>query len=340
MPMAVKNVIDLFCGAGGMSAGFRAAGFRVLLGVDINPSYLATFAANHPQAKTVCTDVGGLNGKEIEKLTGGKKIHVVIGGPPCQGFSMARKRNPRDRRNNLPQEFLRIVGGVRPEWFVCENVVGILSAKLSDGTLVKDKFINTARRMGYQTEYRVLDASDFGVPQARRRIVFIGTRLGKPIIFPSPSGIKSVISTETLLKRRLVNQKYFFSKRLIQGFLRREKENGRRGLGFRWQFIKTGSPSYTIPARYWKDGANALIKYKDGAVRQLTETECARIQGFPNSYVFIGSKREIYEKIGNAVPPPLAAAVAKKLYAGGNGRDSAYASKFSQVLRVSERGFS
>lgn len=336
----MKNVIDLFCGAGGMSTGFREAGFRVLLGIDNNPSSLATFAVNHPRAKTMCADITKIDGKDIKKLLKREKIHVVVGGPPCQGFSVARKRNARDPRNNMPQEFLRIVGEMRPEWFVCENVVGILSAKSSDGTLVKDKFINKARKMGYQTKYRVLNASDFGVPQARRRVLFIGTSLNKPITFPSPNDIKSVISSKTLLKRQLVDQKYFFSKKLIRGFLRREKENRRRKLGFRWQFIKIGFPSYTIPARYWKDGANALIRYKDGTVRRLTEIECAKIQGFPNSYIFLGNRRETYEEIGNAVPPPLAAAVAKKLYAQESDGGNAYASKLSQVLRVSARGFS
>ncbi|MBI4085041.1 MAG: DNA cytosine methyltransferase [Candidatus Liptonbacteria bacterium] len=333
--MVVKNVIDLFCGAGGMSAGFRKAGFRILLGIDINPAYLATFATNHPEAKAVCEDIVGVSGTEIKKLLGEKKVHVVIGGPPCQGFSIARarKRNPKDPRNNMPQEFLRIVAKIRPEWFVCENVVGILSAKLSDGTLVKDKFINTARKIGYKSEYRVLDASNFGVPQARRRVVFIGTRLNKPIIFPSGNNIRAVISSKILLKKQLIDQKYFFSRKLIKGFRRREKENRKRGLGFRWQFIKVGSPSYTIPARYYKDGANALVRYNDKSIRRLTEIECARIQGFPKDYIFLGSKRGVYQKIGNAVPPPLAAAIAKNLYA--TPRNATNASKSLQALRVS-----
>jgi len=335
-----RNVIDLFCGAGGMSAGFQKAGFRILLGLDISPSSVATFAANHPNVKTVCADIVKVKGAEIKKLLSGKEIHVVIGGPPCQGFSMARKRNPKDPRNNLPLEFLRIVNEVRPEYFVCENVVGILSAKLLDGVLVKNKFTNLARKMGYRIEYRVLNASDFETPQARRRVIFIGTRLNKQIKFPEGDGYKAAISAETLLKRNLVDKRYFFSQKLIRGFQRREKENWRRGFGFRWQFLKIGIPSYTIPARYWKDGANALIRYKDGAVRKLTEIECARIQGFPDEYIFLGNKREIYEEIGNAVPPPLAAAVAKKLYAGESGRGGAYTSESSQALRVSARSFS
>ncbi len=310
-----RNVIDLFCGAGGMSAGFRTAGFRILLGIDINQSYLNTFAVNHPNAYSLRADIRDVKGVTIRKLLGGKKIHIVIGGPPCQGFSMARKRNLKDPRNNLPLEFLRIVKETRPEWFVCENVVGILSAKLADGTLVRDKFIALVRRIGYRTEYKILNAANFGVPQARRRVVFIGTRLNRQIKFPKCNGNKTIISPKIIFRRQQVDKKYFFSSKLIKGFKRREKENVKRGLGFRWQFLKIGMPSYTIPARYWKDGANALIRYQDGAIRRLTEAECARIQGFSANYIFFGNKREIYEGIGNAVPPPLAKAVARSLYA-------------------------
>ncbi len=310
-----RNVVDIFCGAGGMSTGFKKAGFRILLGIDINPTYLSTFAANHLNTKVVCADIRNVNRSVLKKFLKRGKIHVVIGGPPCQGFSIARKRNSSDPRNDLPQDFLRIVDEIRPEFFVCENVVGILSAKSSDGALIKDKFINSAKKIGYHTEYQILNAADFGVPQARKRVIFIGTYLKQKIKFPVNNSSKSVISSKLLLKRHLVHPKYFLSKKLIRGFQRREKENKKRGLGFKWQFLKIGTPSYTIPARYWKDGANALIRYNDTDIRRLTELECSRIQGFPDNYIFLGNKREIYEEIGNAVPPLLAKAIAKTLYA-------------------------
>ncbi|XOB40885.1 MAG: DNA cytosine methyltransferase [Candidatus Nealsonbacteria bacterium] len=308
-----KNLIELFCGAGGISEGFKNAGFKILLGIDINPVYLSSFAVNHPNAETLCDDIRHINGSTIKKYVGEKKIYAIVGGPPCQGFSVARKRNVKDSRNNLPLEFLRIVNEIRPRWFVCENVVGILTAKLPSDILVKDRFIGKAKKIGYKTEYRILNAAYFGVPQNRRRVIFIGTRLNKKIRFPSQKGNKTNLSWKILTKKHLVPKNLFYSKKLIKGFQKREKDNRKKGLGFRWQFLKPKSPSYTIPARYWKDGSNALVKYKDGSIRMLTEEECSKIQGFPQNYTFLGNKRKRYEQIGNAVPPLLAAAIAREI---------------------------
>jgi DNA (cytosine-5)-methyltransferase 1 len=314
MSSRARNVIDLFCGAGGMSAGFNQAGFNILLGIDVNPIYVSTFATNHPESKVLCTDLRSIEGKSIKRIIGEKNIHVVIGGPPCQSFSIARKRDPKDSRNTLPQDFLRIVKEIRPEWFVCENVVGILSSKSSNGNSIKNEFVETAHKIGYKTSYKILNAANFGVPQARKRVIFIGTRLNKHVQFPTPNSHKTVVTPSLILRKNKVDKHYFFSKKLTAGFKRREKMNKKRGLGFKWQFLKIGEPSFTIPARYWKDGANALIKYRDGSIRKLTEIECAKIQGFPDGYIFLGNKREVYESIGNAVPPPLSKAIAENLF--------------------------
>src|SRR3989344_9602212 len=118
------NVLDLFCGAGGLSEGFRQAGFNVLLGIDNDESALRTYKLNHPESETLSKDISKISKKDITKKIGNKKINLIIGVPPCQGFSMAGRRNPNDPRNFLVKQFLRIVNMINPEVFVIENVQG------------------------------------------------------------------------------------------------------------------------------------------------------------------------------------------------------------------------
>ena len=132
------NVIDLFCGAGGLSEGFKEAGFTSILGIDHNKSALETFAHNHREAETIFGDIENITKKDIKNKIGDKKVHLVIGGPPCQGFSMAGRRNPNDPRNKLVQEFLRVVNDFKPEFFVIENVQGFRSMTDKNGKLVLD----------------------------------------------------------------------------------------------------------------------------------------------------------------------------------------------------------
>jgi len=177
------TVIDLFSGCGGLSSGFQHAGFEVLLGTDNWADALKTFEYNHKGSKTLVEDINNLTGKKIKELVG-KNIDVVVGGPPCQGFSLAGKREEEDNRNNLVYEFVRIIKEVNPKFFVMENVLGILSMK-KNGKFVKDILIEKFNEIGYENVgVKDFYAHHYGVPQMRRRVVFVGNRIGQPIEFP------------------------------------------------------------------------------------------------------------------------------------------------------------
>lgn len=306
------NAVDVFCGAGGLTCGFKLAGFNTILGIDNDPTAIETFKSNNKESKIICKDITKITRTEIIEALDGKKIDLVIGGPPCQGFSMAGRRDPSDPRNSLFKDFLRIVTYIMPEIFVIENVFGLISMRTSKNEKVIDIIRTEAERLGYTLTYTVLNAANFGVPQKRKRVFIIGSMVGKFDI-KDKSRIKQIPVKTILAQKYKIPQKYFYSKKRIAGFIRREKLNKKRGRGFGWQFLNPEKPSYTIPARYWKDGSDALIRYKNGDIRMLTPKECASIQSFPDSYIFAGSEIQKYKQIGNAVPPSLAKAVAKAL---------------------------
>jgi len=185
-------VLDIFCGAGGMSEGFIQAGFDVKFATDINETAQLTYMNRHNQlgyeTKFVCEDIRNFSKKSnLEKFLEGTKIDVVCGGPPCQGFSLAGKRDKNDPRNMLFSNYIRVIRNVKPKYFVMENVEGILSMKFDEfkgikNKIYKDKTVAEILRdeffqIGYYVEYKVLQASDFGVPQTRRRVFFLGHRI-------------------------------------------------------------------------------------------------------------------------------------------------------------------
>jgi len=317
------NVVDLFCGAGGMSEGFKMAGYNILLGIEADKAAAETYQKNNISAKVIIKDIKKISKKEILDKLEGKKVDVVVGGPPCQGFSMANShRKPDDPRNELYLEFVRIVKMLRPRFFVMENVRGFLNVKINNKGIVEElnQLLNE-----YNVDGKVLTAADFGVPQVRRRAFIIGRRGAGKIPFPEATYardgkdsngkmIKEWKAVKTVLfPKREVDASLFYSKRRIRGFKRREKRNKNNGVGFRWQFLDIKKPSYTIPARYYKDGANALVKYSDTEIRMLDVRECARIQSFPNNYIFASGKIQTYRQVGNAVPPVMAKMIAKSV---------------------------
>lgn len=324
----VKNirptVVDLFCGAGGLSTGFRMAGFDVILGIDSIPVFCETFEKN--DHKSICGDIRDTSVEQIKAAIRNRSVDVVVGGPPCQGFSMAGKRDTKDPRNSLFMEFVRIVAGLKPKFFVMENVLGILTMKTEKGEFVKDIIMKEYNKIGYKVEVKKLHAADYGVPQKRKRVIFIGTKTGKKIKFPEPSHSKQPLArydglmtkkwvpvSSVLLPREKVDNKFFHSEKMIKGFIERKKRNDEKGRGFGAQYLKFDKPSYTISARYWKDGADALVKYSEKEIRMLTPEECAAIQTFPSDYKWAGSKRDIYTQIGNAVPCLLGKAIAEEI---------------------------
>ncbi|GAA0759016.1 DNA cytosine methyltransferase [Clostridium sartagoforme] len=185
-------VLDIFCGAGGMSEGFIQAGFDVKFATDINETAQLTYMNRHNQlgyeTKFICEDIRKFSKKSnLKKFLEGTEIDVVCGGPPCQGFSLAGKRDKNDPRNMLFSNYIRVIRNVKPKYFVMENVEGILSMKFDKFKGVKNKIYENKTvaeilkdeffQIGYYVEYRVLQAIDFGVPQTRRRVFFLGHKI-------------------------------------------------------------------------------------------------------------------------------------------------------------------
>ncbi|QLF69804.1 DNA cytosine methyltransferase [Peteryoungia desertarenae] len=181
------TAIDLFCGAGGLSAGLEMAGFKVLAGNDIFAAAGETFCRTHPNAKFILGPIEDLSVTELMSLTGLKpgELTVLAGGPPCQAYSVYNhQRGMHDARATLFKEYLRIVDGLRPQWIVMENVTGIYS--IGGGEAVR-AIKSELGALGYAVQEQVLRSEDFGVPQERRRVVFIGNRIGVPISHPLPT---------------------------------------------------------------------------------------------------------------------------------------------------------
>lgn len=183
-------VIDLFCGAGGLSEGFKMAGFHILAANEIEPVFCETYEKNHPETKLFRGDIRNITVEEFKKKCGidGIKVDAIIGGPPCQGFSMAGKRDSGDPRNSLFKDFVRFVRELKPKFFVMENVKGILSSKTHSGEKVKDIIVEEFYNLGYEVyEPTILNAAGYGVPQKRERVFFIGHLPGYDFKFPSPT---------------------------------------------------------------------------------------------------------------------------------------------------------
>jgi DNA (cytosine-5)-methyltransferase 1 len=180
------KVVDLFAGAGGMSEGFEKAGFLIVAAVDNNPNAVKTYAMNHPNTRTLCKDIREIEASELVRNTEYSldDIDVVIGGPPCEGFSTVGYRRPDDPRNTLFDEFLRIVKSVQPKAIVIENVIGLLS--MEKGKVV-ERVKEIIEEMNYKVKMGVLNAADYGVPQMRQRVFFLGINTGVSPSFPSPT---------------------------------------------------------------------------------------------------------------------------------------------------------
>lgn len=193
-------VVDLFCGAGGLSEGLRQAGFRPVVGVDFDKHAAATYRHNHPGIAVVEGNVEHVTGEQLVALAGTPDIDLIAGGPSCQGFSTHGKRIEDDPRNFLFEHFVRLVDEVRPKMFLMENVKGMLT--YGKGAF-REQIVEAFKEIGYRTDFTQVVAADYGVPQMRHRVLFIGTRIdGLELCFPRPthghdkSGLKPYVSVQ------------------------------------------------------------------------------------------------------------------------------------------------
>lgn len=300
------NVIDLFCGCGGMSKGLTDAGLNVIAGIDIWDKAVESYNKNNHH-NAYCADLTQLSPETFNELYNkeNKIVDILVGGPPCQSFSIAGKRDINDPRNALFMEYVKYLDYFKPKAFIMENVIGMLSKKTENGEKVIDIIMEQLNK-NYNCIINKLYASDFGVPQNRRRTIIIGIRKDLNILPTEPELIiKSkddrVPVKTILLDKKDVDKSHYLSERAIQGILNKKERSKERGAGFGAQFLNMNKPSYTIPARYWKDGYDALVKYSETDIRRLTVLELKRIQSFPDDFILMGSKKDMIMQIGNAV---------------------------------------
>lgn len=188
-------LVDLFCGAGGLSLGLEQAGFRPVFAVDFDKHAIATYRRNHPDVLAVEKDIASVTAAEILASSGGKEIDLIAGGPSCQGFSTHGKRVEDDPRNFLFHHFVRLVREVRPKFFLMENVKGLLTFR---GGYFRDLIEREFAAAGYRVITQVVSAADYGVPQMRHRIVFIGTKTDVSLSLPAPTHGEGVLFTKSL----------------------------------------------------------------------------------------------------------------------------------------------
>lgn len=317
--------ISLFTGAGGLDIGFKEAGFEGLLASDIMQQAHDSYLLNYPNETYLLGDVRKLSIAEIKKFIGKKKIDVIIGGPPCQGFSNMGNKNSADPRNMLFESYVKIVDAIHPKCFVFENVKGLYT--MFEGRYF-EQVISAFNSIGYNLHYSLLDTSEYGVPQKRERIFIFGTTSKKQFLFPVKSlssygNIKAFanvgeaindlidkgeeVPNHIALKHSdIVIRRY----QLIPegGKLPKPEELPedirRKNFGNTYTRLHREEVSSTIVP-----GNNALPVHPV-LDRSLTPREGARIQTFPDSYIFSGDRRSQCIQVGNAVPPLMAAKIA------------------------------
>tara|TARA_B100001093_G_scaffold172563_1_gene165380 strand:+ start:980 stop:2200 length:1221 start_codon:yes stop_codon:yes gene_type:complete len=299
------RVLDLFCGCGGMSKGLQDAGLNVVAGLDIWDKAIDSYKQNFDHL-SICADISEVTPKSFSDTYNIQKcdIDLIVGGPPCQGFSIAGKRDKKDPRNSLFMEYVKYLNYFNPKAFIMENVMGILSMKNSSNCKVID-IIMEELNANYNCTICKLYASDFEVPQNRRRVIIIGIRKDLNIIPTEPIPIlkkENRIPVSTILEEKQdVDSNHYLSDKALNGIKAKKEKAKQNGNGFGAQFLKMDKPSYTIPARYWKDGYDALVRYSDIEVRRLTILELKRIQSFSDNFILAGNKKDQIMQIGNAV---------------------------------------
>lgn len=365
-----RNIIDLFAGCGGLSLGFEMAGFNIPLAIEIDEWASETYKKNHPDTVVMTEDITQVT--DLDSLLPDKSVHVngIIGGPPCQGFSLSGNRDKNDPRNSLFMEFVRFVRHFKPDFFVMENVPGLLSMKTKKGEMVRDVIISEFKESGYNVDYHTVNAAEFGVPQSRMRIVFIGVRedlkYDKDRITPKGFcfGDDQITIDQAIMDLPQIESgegcdfveydrepetdyerwaregsdgvhnhiAMRHTQRLIERFshigygqsvadVAKEHQQRQRGDAGKISgkvYSQNNMrpypdrPSPTVAASFQ---SNFVHPHHN---RNFTAREGARLQSFPDRYIFYGKRTTMsweknvsqYQQIGNAVPPLLAKGIA------------------------------
>lgn len=360
------KAISLFAGAGGCSLGFKQAGYDIVYATDFDKAAIETYKINFPETFAECKDINNIDFTQLLselKLQQGE-IDILIGGPPCQGFSTAGPRFWDDPRNHLLKQYVRALEIIKPKWFLMENVEGLLTS--NNGEYVKES-VKAFVKLGYAVRLEKVYSQEYGVPQRRKRVIVIGNRLGIDFSFPNPTTHshgkifrKSAITIEHALfglpEPTLENTDLIYKSNFSNSWAGILKSKNNKVTDHftpkvdevqleRISMLKPGQTMKDLPehlqhpsfkkraARRVKDGTptekrggapSGLKRLKldepsltitGAAIREfvhpienrcLTIRECARIQTFPDDFIFEGSNGDKIQQIGNAIPPLLA----------------------------------
>ena len=345
--MVKGNIIDLFCGVGGLSLGFEKTGYKSLIGIDLWKDAIDTYNYNRTDKTGIVKAVSDFSDKELLEFKK-QDVNGIIGGPPCQGFSMVGTRKKGDSRNSLYLEFVRYVDLIKPEFFILENVKGLLS--MSSGYFKVD-IIDRFSNIGYNVNYEVLKASDYGLAQNRERVFFIGLLKEKYkntfFEFPEKTNVKlstkEAIGDLPVLEKNNLNEKYRSNPNNAYQSLMRENINSDIPKNHDYtnhtdqtiniiSMVPDGGSIKDLPEKYYKirnyNTAFKRMNSKEPSItidcghrnyfhysqnRVPTVREVARLQSFSDDFIFQGSKTSQYTQVGNAVPPLLAKIIAKKI---------------------------
>lgn len=347
------KVIDLFCGCGGLSEGFRLAGYEIIGGVDFNAPAIKTYNRNFKGAKGLCCDLLTMDkNRIIEEFGDLKDIDVIIGGPPCQGFSAANryKTEGDDPRNKLFFEFVKFVDLAEPKAIVIENVRGIVT---NNNGYAKDRIYEIFESRGYVVNHMILNAADYGVPQKRQRNFFVMIKAGEKFDFGLIRKVDKVRTVKEAIGELyqyddVTKEPFELKEEAItefQKYLRasdnmvpnHEVRYPADKVQHRISFVPQGGNWADVPAELWPsyrknrhssaykrleetepsctiDTGNNHSNYFHPLYNRIpTVREAARLQSFRDEFVFEGNRSEQYRQVGNAVPPLLAKAIADRL---------------------------
>lgn len=320
------NVVSFFAGCGGLDLGFEQAGFHVVWANEFNPHCRATYERNHPNTEFVLGDICKIDPNSIPDCDG------FIGGPPCQSWSVAGKQKGLDdNRGQLFLKYIELINAKKPKFFVIENVKGLLDDKFKD---VFEDFVNRLENAGYDVQWTLLDAVNYRIPQNRERVFMIGFRkeLYIKYMFPTWTSKEPITLNQAIGDLAMIEPKEYSKNDLLLTNLRANHDVLKSGYG---PYYMRGNrrrgwsqPSFTIHAtadniplhpsspkmiyfghETWKFQQERIKSY-----RRLSVRECARIQTFPDNFIFEGTDiMAQYKMIGNAVPPRLGNEIAKSI---------------------------
>jgi DNA (cytosine-5)-methyltransferase 1 len=337
-----KKIIDLFCGCGGLSKGFEKAGFEISLAIDMWSDAIETYNYNHNNKVAICKDIHDLSNGELKAFAKDNDVVGIVGGPPCQGFSTVGTRDINDSRNHLYLEYCRVVEAIQPDFFVLENVNGLITLS---GGVFKDDIIKRFENLGYWVKYEIVNAADFGVPQKRERVFFVGIK-NREFIFPNYKE-KLVTSKEAISDLLALSdedgESETYSYACPPQNTYQKNMRGKRVNVYNHQITKhtqqtkdiialipDGGKIRDLPREYWHvrkynkafermsstrpsntvdTGHRNYFHYELNRIPTVREN--CRLQSFDDDFIILGSKTSQYKQVGNAVPPLLAYAIAK-----------------------------